>query len=65
MAPDECSAVEQADTPRRARPRAAPLPPVRIALHDCKYELLRLVAARLGWQVVEREPEDGGSKYFE
>jgi hypothetical protein len=45
---------------RRVPPPGAPR--VRLALHDCKYALLRLAARRLGWQAVE---EEGEGDYFE
>jgi hypothetical protein len=38
------------------------VPPVRIALHDSVYPLLRLVARQLGWQAIEEERE---GDYFE
>lgn len=49
-----------APAPRRAALPAAP--PVRIALHDCKYPVLRNVARKLGWAPVE---DEGAGDYFE
>ncbi|KAF8057854.1 ttll6 [Scenedesmus sp. PABB004] len=36
----------------RGEKRRVPPPPLRVDLSGCSYELLRLVAARLGWQLV-------------
>lgn len=53
------------NTPRRQRGvgsrRSSPAPPIRLALQDCAYDLLRLVAERLGWRVVG----EGDGDYFE
>jgi hypothetical protein len=37
-------------------------PPVRVALQDCKYPLLRRVADAMGWRAVEQE---GDGDYFD
>lgn len=36
----------------RRTARTKPLPAIRVNLSACKYEVLRLVAAQLGWQIV-------------
>lgn len=62
----EARPEQPAAAQRAARRRTIPAPPLRIALHDCKYPLLRDVAARLGWTAVEAAPAGSSAgDYFE